>query len=143
VTTAPTSDPDEPFEHSRSRWCANRFPATALAFVALSTLDVFYVCRSLGKELPHSDSHYLLGSFLFVFSLPPVYMSFECLRERLVLKVFIFTYGFGFLVRVWPALIGSAASLYRPACLAAYLVALLLSLSMLYSAWRFQKQPPQ
>lgn len=125
-----------------SRWCANRNTRIALALTAFCALEVFLSWRGLGQTIEKSDTVSLFVGLFVIGWLVLLFATFKCVRERLVLGLLIIRFAVGFAIRVSPTLSDSAADFWKRANVALWVVALALSLSMLYSSRRFRPPAP-
>jgi hypothetical protein len=71
--------------------------------------------------------------------LAQVFAKFSCIRERLVLGLLILRFGVAFAVKVAPTLLGQTGDLFKRAGFALWALALVVSLTMLYSSLRFRQ----
>lgn len=130
-------------QDAHSRWCANRNTRIALAVTAFFALEVFLSWRGLGQTIPKSDTVSLFVSLFVIAWLVLLFVSFKCVRERLVLGLLIIRFAVGFAAEVAPAVFDSFYSgpgLWKRANLALWAVTLAVSLSMLYSSLRLRSR---
>jgi len=124
-----------------TRWCANRSMPTAIAFVAFCALGAVLAWRVLGQEGVVHRTTALFGDLIVIAVLAQVFAKFSCIRERFVLGLLILRFGVAFVAKVAPALFGETGYLLRRASFGLWVLALVVSLSMLYSALRFRPMP--
>ena len=126
-------------ENVHSRGCANRYTMTALMFVAFCALGLVMSWGVLGQENVHHNTSRFFGDLIAIVVLAQVFTTFSCLRERLVLGLLLTRFGVGLVVKFVPALSSQVGDdLLKRATLVLWTLALLVSLSMLYSALRFR-----
>jgi hypothetical protein len=124
-----------------TRWCANRSMPTAIGFVTFCVLGAVLAWRVLGQEGVAHRTTALFGDLIVITVLAQVFAKFSCVRERLVLGLLILRFGVAFVAKVAPALFGETGYLVRRASFGLWVLALAVSLSMLYSALRFRSRP--
>jgi hypothetical protein len=128
-------------EGLHDRFCANRSVATAAIFVACCALVLVAFWRASGRP-PVADS----GAFshfydaCVVFGIGLSFTVFKCVRERVVLALWLPTPVRALLFAAVPGLANWADLTYR-LDFAASTIALVVSISMLISALRARNQP--
>ncbi len=121
-------------EEVHARYCAVRNVRIALLFVAFCTLQAFLWWRDLDKAFPQYGPYDLVWHVIAIAVIVKLFAAFACLRERFVLGLGIAVLVRGLVSGFKPSLIDPVAGMVRHAFLALWVVALLLSLSMLVSS---------
>src|SRR6185437_10771275 len=120
-----------------SRYCANRNLWVAFAFVAFCLMEAILSWRSLGKEQSAQPvGIILLGHGVAIAVLAQLLVVFKCLRERIVLSLGIVRLAEGLFGGLAPGWVSPVAVTLRPANLALWVLAGIISLTMLVSAAR-------
>jgi hypothetical protein len=125
------------------RYCANRNVKAALFWTAANCWITYLIWRPLAAEHPTSQTDFdtfLLFRDLFFYSFASVFLVYcavgvlRCLRERIVLGVWAISLGVGVLGRLMPDVVESATAEIKTVRLILWLLASLMSLSMLHTA---------
>ncbi len=117
-------------------YCAARSLSTAGFFLGFSILMVFYAYRDLNKPIPtERETLVLLVSLLYCIGLTfYCALSLTCLRERLVLGIATASFMLAFLRDAVPRFAAPYAPAVRDITLGAWVVASVVSLSLVKSA---------
>lgn len=131
-------------ESFHNRYCANRSVGTAQLFVAFCAIVLFAGWwAALGEPHPQeSGAFFLFFQAYDLFVVGVLFAAFKCVRERVVLAVSLLGPARVLLFAAVPRLRGWAGVADRVA-LAAWAIALVISLSMLISALRRRNRPSQ
>lgn len=124
-----------------SRYCANRNVWVAFAFVAFCLMEAILSWRSLGKEQSAQPvGIILLGHGVAIAVLAQLLAVFKCLRERIVLSLGIVRLAAGLFRGLAPGWVSPVAVTVRQGSLALWVLAGIISLTMLVSAARVQAE---
>jgi hypothetical protein len=126
----------EPDAESHARFCALRNVRSALFLVGFFTLEGFLSWRALGKPfLEHNLYDLFFQIFLWVVVLFPVLVNISrCVPERFILGIVMFRFVTGWVVEFAPNLVEPVAGLVRQCTLVLWILAFLISVTMLVSS---------
>ena len=128
-------------ESLHDRFCANRSVATATVFVAGCAWVLVGFWMASGK--PHTVDSAALSLFfqtVVIFGIGLCFTQFKCIRERVVLALWLPTPARELFFTAVPSLANRSGFAYR-VDLAASAIALVVSISMLISALRSRNRP--
>ncbi len=122
--------------------CANRNSRIALIFVALSGMGVALSWRSLHNQDPVKiDMVFLLGHLIAIAVLIQLFVTLKCIRERLALGLATAKLSLGLFSGLVPSVVSPTSRLVKVGSLLLWVLAAILSISMLASSLQRQKSP--
>ena len=123
-------------EEFHARECALRNVQGALIFVAFCALESFIVWREVDRAVRGNTLIDVLRDVAVITVCAKLLLMYKCFRERFVVAIVILRYAIGLISDFMPALFNRAAGLVWAGYLALWFLALLVSVSMLFSAAR-------
>ena len=130
-------------EAFHSRYCAVRSMRMALIFVAFCTLEVFLSWKTLGKSFSEYSIFEILRDIAVIGACVIFMLMYKCFWERFVIGLIIVRYVTGLVTGFAPHIIDPFSGLVRLGNLALWVLALIVSLSMLVqSAWNPPVESP-
>ena len=109
---------------------------TSIIFVTFCALEVFLSWKVLGKGFQEYSLFDVLRDVAVIAACAKFLLMYRCLRERFVVGLVIFRFVVGLVSGFMLNLVNGVAGLVRAGDLALWVLALLVSLSMLIqSAW--------
>ena len=127
-------------EEYHARRCAVRNIPTALFFVMFCGLEVYLSWKILGRPFQAYNFFAVLRNVVVIAACAQSLMMFTCFRERLVVGTVLVRFAIGLVFGFVPLFVNPIAGLLRFGNLALWVFALLVSLSMLFSAIQRPKQ---
>lgn len=128
-----TKQTDRDF-HSQN--CAITNIRTSMIFVAFCGLEAFLSWRVLGNAFPEYNLLNVLRDFVVIAVCAKFLLMFRCSRERFVVSLVILRYVIGLTSASMPTVVNRVAGLVRIGDFALWVLALIVSLSMLVQAAR-------
>lgn len=117
------------------RVCANRHTKISLLFVAFCVMETLLVWRPLvNSETADRGAVFVLGLAVTIAVLTQMLRLFRCPRERIILGLAIASFGISLISAIAPSLMLKFEPFVAHADLALWVIAFVLSLSMLVSS---------
>jgi peptidoglycan/LPS O-acetylase OafA/YrhL len=117
------------------RICANRRTKVSLLFVAFCVMETLLVWRPLvNNETADRGTVFVLGLVVTIAVLIQMLRLFRCRRERIVLGLAIASFGASLISAIAPSFMLKFEPLVTRADLVLWIIAVVLSLSMLVSS---------
>lgn len=123
------------------RLCPNRNLPMALIVVAFCGMELVLSWRSLGRSSPiEHDKLFFLGPVIAIAVLAMLFVEFRCIRERLVLALAMIRLATGLVSTLAPGFVNPTSKLVRGSYLLLWVIATVISMSMLVSAAKLKGQ---
>ena len=123
-------------EEYHTRNCAITNVRTSIIFVAFCAMEVFLSWRELGKVLPIYSQFNVLRDVFVIVACAQLLQMYRCFQERFVVSLVILRYMIALVSAFMPTLINRAAGFLGVVDLALWVLALIVSLSMLVQSAR-------
>lgn len=127
---------DQSNEEFHARNCAIANSRTSIIFVAFCALEVFLSWRVLGKTFPAYNLVGVFRDIVMIMVCAKLLLIFRCFRERLVVGIVMLRYVISLVSGFMPTVFNRAAGPIRSVDLALWVLALIVSLSMLIHSAR-------
>jgi hypothetical protein len=123
-------------EEYHARNCAITNIRTSLIFVAFCAVEVFLSWRELGKVLPIYSQFNVLRDVFVIVACTQLLQMYRCFQERFVISLVILRYVIALVSAFMPTPMNRVADLVGIGDLTLWVLALIVSLSMLVQSAR-------